>query len=141
MGLTQEGLAKRMGFKRGRIAGYFYKTQAKQEFHDCLAEEFDLNVGRFLTVVMTHENYDSFFISTDTSPKAAEEQGYYTIKSDLINLLIQAKSEEEKSKKELLIDRALLLYGKILDENSRLKDINSELKDQLLVLLNENRHN
>ena len=136
MGLSQQKLADMMGIKRGKVAGYFYETQARPDFYEKLGELFQLNVGRFLTIEMTDENYASFFDSDgqESTNMVAESSGDYQTKSTLIDLLMQVKETENKEEKNRLLDEAIRLYGKVLDENSRLKDLNSDLKDQLLAL-------
>ncbi len=136
MGLSQQKLADMMGIKRGKVAGYFYETQARPDFYKKLGELFQLNVGRFLTIEMTDANYDSFFNKEgQSSPNmVAESAGEYHTKSSLIDLLIQVKKASDKNEIDRLLDEAIQLYGKVLDENSRLKDVNSDLKDQLIEL-------
>ena len=136
MGLSQQKLADMMGIKRGKVAGYFYETQARPEFHEKLGELFQLNVGRFLTIEITDDNYDSFFDnqSQESLNVVAESSEDYQIKSTLIDVLMRVKNAESQEEKNRLIDEAIQLYGKVLDENSRLKDVNSDLKDRLLEL-------
>ncbi len=40
MGITQQRLADMLISKRGKVAGYFYKTQARPEFHRGIGEFF-----------------------------------------------------------------------------------------------------
>lgn len=135
MGLSQQKLADMMGIKRGKVAGYFYETQAKPEFYEKLGEKFSLNMGRFLTVEMNETNYDSFFgPGNEEYSYVAESREKYGSKSDLIDILMRVKNSDDKDEINSLLDEAIQLYGKVLDENSQLKDTNSDLKDQLLDL-------
>lgn len=136
MGLSQQKLADMIGIKRGKVAGYFYETQAKPDFYEKLGELFQLNIGRFLTIEMTEENYDSFFETEyeQSLNLVADAKGDYHTKASLIDLLMQIKNTEDKEEKDQLIDLAIKIYGRVLEENSRLKDVNSGLKDQLLEL-------
>lgn len=137
MGLSQQRLADLMGIKRGKIAGYFYETQAKPNFYEQLGEVLDVDMGKFLTVTMTDENYSSFFSKSDTSeiPSGfAEGTGDYNKKSTVFDLLLKAKSATDPQIRSQLLDTIIRLYGKVLDENSELKDENGRLKDELLEL-------
>lgn len=136
MGLSQQKLADMMGIKRGKVAGYFYETQARPEFYEKLGELFQLNIGRFLTVEMKDHNYDSFFEKENENlvDLVAESRGDYQTKSGLIDLLVKVKNTKDREEVNKLLDEAIQLYGKVLDENSRLKDINSDLKDRLIEL-------
>ncbi|MEO9870261.1 hypothetical protein [Ekhidna sp.] len=137
MGLSQQRLADLMDIKRGKVAGYFYETQAKPEFYEKLGEKFQLNIGKFLTVEMSDDNYDSFFTGASVdnhTDGVAESPGEYQKKSKVLDLLIQVKNSEDLSERDQLLDEIIKLYGKVLDENSKLKDANSELKDRLLEM-------
>lgn len=135
MGLSQQRLADLMEIKRGKVAGYFYETQAKPDFHEKLSDYFNLNLGRFLTIEMNEVNYESFFAVEDDIPATvAESSGEYQKKSELIDLLIRAKNSDDPAEISRLVDEAIQLYGKVLDENSLLRETNSQLKDQLLAL-------
>lgn len=123
-----------MGVKRGKVAGYFYNTTPKIEFQNRFASKFHIDLGRFLSIEMNEENYYSFFNASEAADAVAESKGTYSNKSQLIDLLLQAKEVKDKSEINRLIDESIRLYGKILDENSQLKDANIELKSQLLAL-------
>ena len=131
-GLSQQRLADIMGVKRGKVAGYFYQTSPKKEFQDRFASKFGLDLPRFLTTEMDEDNYLSFFTAKEESTQVAEDREVYKTKSMLIDLLIQAKKSDDQQEMHRLIDEAIRLYGKVLDENDRLKNIISELKDRLL---------
>ena len=133
MGLSQQRLADLMETKRGKVAGYFYETQPKRDFHEQLSDYFNLNLGRFLTIEMNEANYESFFLDEERAQTVAEGSGEYQKKSDLIDLLIKAKNAEDQAEVSRLVDEAIKLYGKVLDENSQLREANSLLKDQLLA--------
>lgn len=135
MGLSQQGLADLMEIKRGKVAGYFYETQAKPDFYERLGEKFQLNIGKFLTIEMNDHNYDSFFLDRNSDIQLVEEsQGEYQTKSRVFDLLIRVKNTEDEQERNRLLDEIVKLYGKVLDENSRLKDSNSNLKDELLEM-------
>lgn len=119
-----------MGVKRGKVSGYFYNTTPKIEFQNRFASHFNIDLGRFLSIEMDEDNYHSFF--KKKTGIVAESEGVYYKKSEVIDLLIQAKKSEDNVEVNRLIDEAIRLYGKVLDENIRLKETNSELKDQLL---------
>lgn len=124
-----------LDMKRGKVSGYFYKTQARPDFYNKLGEKFGLNMGKFLTLEMNDDNYDSFFgIADEEINYVAEGTESYGKKSDLIEILMQVKQSDDKEEINQLLDEAIRLYGKVLDENSLLKDRNSDLKDQLLEL-------
>ena len=135
MGLSQQKLADMMGIKRGKVAGYFYETQPRPDFYEEMGEKFSLNIGRFLTVEMSEENYESFFIfGSEPFSQVAESTEQYGRKSELIDLLMRVKDSEDRQETNRLLDEAIKLYGKVLDENNHLKDANSNLKDQLIEL-------
>ena len=126
MGLSQQRLADLMEIKRGKVAGYFYKTQAKPPFHQKLSEHFNLNLGKFLTLEMNDINFETFFNSAG-SLLVSEPEGYYG-KTGAIELLQKAKEADSKEVRDKLIDEAIVLYEQI-------KDRNSELKDELISTL------
>ncbi len=132
--LSQQALADLMDIKRGKVAGYFYETQAKPDFYEKLGREFDLNIGKFLTVEMNDSNYDSFFQKENSLDHqlVTEYAGEFHSKSKLFDLLILVKNSKDEQVRNHLLDEAVKLYGRVLDENSKLKDANSELKDELL---------
>ena len=123
-----------MGVKRGKVAGYFYQTTPKAEFQNRFASKFHLDLGMFLSIEMHEDNYHSFFVDKINVDHVAEDSEVYNTKSLLIDLLIQAKKTEDQQEMNRLIDEAIRLYGKVLDENDRLKDVISDLKDRLLQL-------
>jgi len=127
-----------MGAKRGKVAGYFYDTTPKIEFQNRFALKFNIDLGKFLTIEMDEDNYPDFFVKKDIN-MVSEGEGTYNKKSELIDLLIQIKTTENKSEVSRLVDDAIRIYGKVIDENSRLKDANSNLKDQLLLLKQNNQ--
>jgi len=133
-GLSQQKLADIMGVKRGRVAGYFYHTTPKKEFQNRFASRFNLDLARFLSIEMDEDNYLSFFTEKEETSQVAEDREVYKTKSVLIDLLIQAKKSDDQQEMHRLIDEAIRLYGKVLDENDRLKNIISELKDRLLEI-------
>ena len=122
MGLSQQKLADMLDVSRGKVAGYFYETQAKTDFNQKLSEKFHLDLGKFLTVEMEDDNYMSFFTTTHEDSKLVMEPESSYRKSDAIDLLLKAKKASTKDEQERLIEEAIVIYGKIMDENSRLKD-------------------
>ncbi len=130
MGLSQQRLADLMDMKRGRVAGYFYETQAKPAFHQKLSEQFNLNLGKFLTLEMNDLNFETFF-NASTLMSSAEPEGQYGI-SGPIELLQKAKSAETDEERAQLIDEAII-------ECERLMEKNSQLKDQLIEALQKNQ--
>lgn len=126
MGLSQQRLADLMDIKRGKVAGYFYKTQAKPPFHQKLSEHFNLNLGKFLTLEMNDINFETFFNSTGGLLVNEPEEHYG--KSGAIELLQKAKDTDSKELRDKLIDDAIVLY-------EQMKDKNSELKDELIEAL------
>ena len=131
-GLSQQKLADLMGVKRGKVSGYFYKTTPKIEFQNRFAEQFNIDLGKFLTVEMMADNYHDFFTKVHATNMVADSPGSYSRKSELIDLLLEVKKTEDRAEVNRLVDEVIRLYGKVLDENSRLKDANSHLKDRLL---------
>lgn len=131
-GLSQQKFADLMGVKRGKVSGYFYETTPKAEFQKRFSSKFNIDLGLFLTLEMNEDNYLTFFVGQAPVDVVAERQGVYHRKSELIDLLLKAKDTDDKGQINRLLDEAIRLYGKVLDENSQLKDINSKLKDQLL---------
>lgn len=124
--------------KRGKIAGYFYETQAKPDFYEQLGEVLGVDIGKFLTVSMNDDNYSSFFTHAEGDhqqvPAVAESAADYSKKSAVLDLLLKVKQASDATNRGQLIDTIIRLYGKVLDENSELKDENGKLKDQLLEL-------
>jgi predicted transcriptional regulator len=120
MGLSQQKLADMLDVSRGKVAGYFYETQAKTEFNLKLSNEFHLDLGRFLTVEMDEINFQSFFTTVTESNTLKEPSGAYY--QNVISLLIEAKSASDKTERDGLIDQAIDAYGKVISENGRLKD-------------------
>ncbi len=122
MGLSQQRLADHLGLKRGKVSGYFYKTQAKPGFHKILRDEFNLDIGRFLTIEMDETNYATFFVEkNDNLTTVSDPPGVYR-RSDAIDFLLKAKSAENEVERNHLIDEAIIAFGELIDENSRLKD-------------------
>ena len=126
MGLSQQGLADLLDIKRGKVAGYFYETQAKPEFHQNLSEQFNLNLGKFLTLEMNELNFESFF-NADGDSRVGEPKQVYG-NTGAIELLQQAKNAATEQQRNALIDQAIVLF-------ERLNDKNSELKDELIDAL------
>ncbi len=129
--MSQQKLADLMGVKRGKVAGYFYETQAKSDFHTKLVDHFHLDLGKFLTLEMNEMNYESFFttISDDVST-INEPKENYGKRANAIDLLLRAKQTKGKDERDQLIDEAISVYGKLISENS-------QLKDQLMEALRE----
>lgn len=122
-GLSQQKLAEILGVKRGKVAGYFYETQAKPGFHQKLIDHFHIDLGKFLTVEMNQINYDTFFEEVGRSiSKVKEPKGVYQKKQDVIDLLLRAKNAENKKERDQLIEEAMGAFGKVISENSELKD-------------------
>lgn len=118
MGLSQQRLADLLDFKRGKVAGYFYETQAKPDFHQKLSEHFNLNLGQFLTLEMNDLNFETFFNSSQSVNEPAETYG----KTGAIELLQKAKGAETEEARNRLIDEAILIFERLTDKNSELKD-------------------
>ena len=121
MGLSQQKLADLLNVKRGKVAGYFYETQAKPNFYQSLKTQFHLDLGKFLSIEMNDENYESFFAVDEQVTTVQDPKGKYS-KSEAIDLLLKAKHTENKSERDRLIDEAIVAYGKLINENSQLKD-------------------
>ncbi|MEO9485770.1 MAG: hypothetical protein ABJG47_20100 [Ekhidna sp.] len=120
MGLSQQRLADLIGSKRGKVAGYFYETQAKPAFHQKLSEQFNLNVGKFLTREMNDLNFETFFNSVGATIANEPEEAYG--KAGAIKLLQKAKDAENEEKRNKLIDEAMVLFERLANKNSELKD-------------------
>lgn len=130
MGLSQQKLADIVGVKRGKVAGYFYETQAKHSFHQKLVDNFHIDLGKFLTVEMDAFNYDSFFHEVVDQGMVGEPPLEYQRKKDPIPLLLKAKNSESKEERASLIEEAIEIYSEMATENS-------ELKDQILEMIKE----
>lgn len=130
MGLSQQRLADLMNIKRGKVAGYFYETQAKPAFHQKLSEQFNLNLGQFLTREMNDLNFETFFNSPGSAIVNEPEPAYG--KSGAIELLQKAKNADSDELRNKLIDEAIVLYEHLFDRNS-------ELKDELIEALKKGR--
>lgn len=123
MGMSQQKLADLMGVKRGKVAGYFYETQAKADFHSKLIHHFHLDLGKFLTIEMDEENYTSFFTTNlDGATTVQEPVEEYGKQANAIDLLLKAKQANDLVERNQLIDQAISVYGKLISENSQLKD-------------------
>ena len=123
MGMSQQKLADLMGIKRGKVAGYFYNTQAKSDFHGQLMNHFHIDLGRFLTIEMDEENYESFFsTSSDELTTIHEPEEEYKKTVNAIDLLLKAKQTNDKDERNQLIDQAISVYGQLISESSQLKD-------------------
>ncbi len=120
MGLSQQRLADLLDFKRGKVAGYFYETQAKPDFHQKLSEQFNLNLGKFLTLEMNDLNFETFF--NPTGPAIVNEPDEPYGKSGAIELLQKAKNVENSEERNNLINEAIVLFERLADKNSELKD-------------------
>jgi len=121
--MSQQKLADLMDVKRGKVAGYFYETQAKSDFHKRLIRHFHLDLGKFLTLEMNDENYESFFATNSdelTTIQEPEEEYRKTINA--IDLLLRAKQTDDKTERDQLIDQAISVYGQLISESSQLKD-------------------
>lgn len=105
------------------MAGYFYETQAKPDFHQKLVDHFHIDLGKFLTVVMNPINYDTFFTEKSTPENRIKDpKGVYKKKQDVIDLLLRAKNCINKKERDELIEQAMAAFGKVISENSELKD-------------------
>ncbi|MEP1095369.1 MAG: hypothetical protein ABJG78_09685 [Cyclobacteriaceae bacterium] len=121
--MSQQKLADLMDVKRGKVAGYFYETQAKADFHKRLISHFHLDLGRFLTLEMDDENYESFFSTiSDEITTIHEPEEEYKKTVNAIDLLLRAKQSEDKLERDQLIDQAISVYGQLISESSQLKD-------------------
>ncbi|WP_462252323.1 hypothetical protein [Ekhidna sp.] len=120
MGLSQQRLADLMDIKRGKVAGYFYETQAKPAFHQKLSEQFDLNLGKFLTLEMSDLNFETFFNSSGSTSLSEPKVPYGN--SGPIEILQKAKQATRDEERSDLIDEAIILYEKLMAKNSQLKD-------------------
>lgn len=120
MGLSQQRLADLMDIKRGKVAGYFYETQAKPAFHQKLSEQFNLNLGKFLTLEMNDLNFETFFTTSEFMSLAEPEEQYGI--TGPIELLQRAKSAETNDERDKLIDEAIIQCERMMDKNSQLKD-------------------
>lgn len=125
MKLSQQGLADLMEIKRGKVAGYFYETQPKPDFYKKLSEKLRFNVGEFLTVEMNDENYESFFSEVKPNVNIPND-------TSAIDLLLKARTVDDKRELVSLLDEAMIIFGNIMNENS-------QLKDQLIDMLKKNR--
>ncbi len=120
MGLSQQRLADLMDIKRGKVAGYFYETQAKPAFHQKLSEQFDLNLGKFLTLEMNDLNFETFFNTSESTSLSEPKVPYGN--SGPIEILQKAKHATKDEERSDLIDEAIILYEKLMAKNSQLKD-------------------
>ncbi len=135
MGLSQQKFADLLGEKRGKVAGYFYETQSKPNFHHKLAEQFHLDLGKFLTLEMNEVNYESFFTTkNDQITTVQEPDEDYGKRMNAIDLLLKAKRTEDKTTRDKLIDEALSAYMKALDRNDTLREEILKLQKDLLAL-------
>lgn len=130
MGLSQQRLADLMDTKRGKVAGYFYETQAKPAFHQKLSEHFNLNLGMFLTKEMNDLNFETFFEPSGSATANEPEMQYGSLGP--IELLQKAKEAETAEQRDELINSAIVLF-------ERMKDRNSELKDELIEALRRSK--
>ncbi|MEM6829681.1 MAG: helix-turn-helix transcriptional regulator [Bacteroidota bacterium] len=119
MGFSQQKFADKLGVPRGKVSGYFYKTQAKPDFQKKIAEAFNLDWGRYLTIKMNDFNFESFFLISDSHVK--EPEPFYH-NSGILNVLIRAKNSEDKHERDQLIDEAISLAGRLMEESSRLNN-------------------
>lgn len=128
--LGQQALADAFDMKRGKVSGYFYETQPKPDFYEKLGEKFDLDIGKFLTVEMNDDNYVSFFL-VDFDQKGTSIGD----KTTVLELLVRLKNTLDQEERNVLIDELILVYDKNQAKLEQLKDQNSELKDQLIGLM------
>ncbi|MEQ9402905.1 MAG: helix-turn-helix transcriptional regulator [Cyclobacteriaceae bacterium] len=128
-GLSQQKLADLLDVKRGKVAGYFYETQAKPDFHQKLINHFHIDLGKFLTLEMDDMNYESFFSPEIESTLVSEPSGNYQKKIDAISLLLKIKHEPDPEIRSRLLDEVIGAYGQLISENM-------ELKDKLMESLN-----
>ena len=120
MGLSQQRLADLMDIKRGKVAGYFYETQAKPDFHQKLSEQFNLNLGKFLTREMNDSNFETFFYPVDKEVVNDPQEPYG--KLGAIEALQKAKNAGTDEERNKFIDEAIIIYERLMDTNSKLKD-------------------
>lgn len=132
VGLSQQRLADLLGLKRGKVAGYFYKTQAKSDFHQRLVDHFHIDLGKFLTMEMNDVNYEYFFRQELKPSEVKDPEAKYEKKIDAIDLLLKAKTEPNEVERNRMIDEVIGAYGKIISENV-------ELKDKLMQSLNKKK--
>ncbi len=135
MGLSQQKFADILGEKRGKVAGYFYETQSKPDFHQKLAQHFHLDVGKFLTLEMNENNYESFFTTNDDQLTTVQEpKEDYGKRTNAVDLLLKSKQTEDKIQRDRMIDDALSAFMKVLDQNDALREEILKLQKELLEL-------
>jgi len=135
MGLSQNGMAEDLGEKRGKLAAYEIKAQAKPDFHKKIVVKYDIDLGRFLTVDMDNDNYSTFFSTNDQSNQVSEPRGDYFKKSDIFDLLAKIKNCNDREERSMLIDSVISIYGKTLEENGGLKSEITQLQRDLLEVV------
>lgn len=131
--LSQQKMADILGIKRGRIAGLFYETQPKEDIQLLLVEKFDIDRGKFLTIEMNHDNYSSFFTTSQSGIVEEPRVGYR--KSDVFSLLSELKEADSKEELSRIVDQIVSIYGKVLEENGLLREEITQLQRDLLDLV------
>lgn len=130
--LSQQKFADRLGEKRGRIAAYLEKANAPDEFKSKLSEEFDIDLGKFLMIVMNDDNYLSFM--TTNTDLVSEPSATYAKKADAIELIMKVKEESDPEERDRLIDKCVKVIAKMMEENGFLKDEINQLQKDLLAI-------
>ena len=133
-GFSQQKLGDLLGVTRGMIASYEEETNASDEFKGQLAQQFDLNLSKFLTFVMDEYNYSSFFnsFSQEETSQVNEPAAEYGEKSllDLIELLPASDI------KEALRAKAIKISEKDASQKEKIIALH-EYKDELLKILKD----
>lgn len=132
--LSQQKLADRLKVKRGRIAAYVEGSQPKDDFKKKIADFFDVELSRFLTVEMTDDNYRSFLTAKNEVVNVNIASSNYQNKTDILELLMSLKGENDPAERSRLVDECVTAIGKMMERENKLKDeINILQKDLLQI--------
>lgn len=124
-GLSQQKMGELLGATRGKIASYEESVNASDELKIKLAELFHLSLSKLLTTKMSNDNYLSFKeddsrknhqIAKSSKSRTPIDHPEYIRKSDIIDMLMDVKTEKDDEKRNQQIDNIIKNYGKVLEE-------------------------
>lgn len=118
---SQQRLADDLGEKRGKIAAYEDNTDARPEFYKKIADHYQIDLHRFLTIKMTEETYSSFFKTSTEGSFFSEPRGEYASKSEIINRIQELKKENDQDIRSNLSDEITSMVVRLIEENGMLR--------------------
>lgn len=134
IGLSQSKFANLIGVNRGNISTYESGANASDEIKKAIADHFNLDLSKLLTIRINDNNYESFLRSEKSPNDFVSEPSESYKKTDIIDLLISAIDETDESRRVKMIQQSIKLYGRVLEENGLLKSEISKLQKDMIEI-------